>query len=444
VPSVQTRSLVSIQFLVPGGTAVETGCVVPQWTLTTPTLCQSTLTLVLPWSSALACGFSQVGTGGIGSATYAIWAATVVLNAQETVYTGRTNVTQTFSNTYNIDVTFANYATVSTNINVAAAVLVTAAIVNQQYNTQIQGEGTVTFVSQVGYPYQLDLTSPNTPIDIFPSSIETTDLTSVTSVPAVASGSFTMQTFLLAITPGPNTCTLNGIYIAAVGRFTLQCTQAAITNGQCPEILNPDVGITLNISSSSFCGQVLANVSAVLSINSYNDAAFTEPASSFLVQPKGEVYFQVTVVSSPQVTVTALAVSSVQISSAYIGAQTLYQNGITTAGINFGFSLASSSGVTTAFSIELVSFFNVPLNIEAPVTFEVVVAITYESGAKKRFIEKRTVQYTLQGEQSSTASTPSHVVTAIQVTGSSSFASSLHSSFVVTAMAVLVACVGFF
>jgi len=384
-----------------------------------------------------------VGTVGIGDSIADVWGATVSLSAQETISTGRSSVNRTFENTFNIDVDFQRYATVSTSIDVFSAVQITSAIINEQFGTQVAGEGTITFITQIGYPYQLLLNNPGGPMDTVttPNPVGATSLTSVSTNPATASGTYTTQTFLLSITPGSSSCTLNGIYTAAVGRFTIQCTQAAVNNGQCPQITNNGAGITLNISSSSFCGQVLANVSAVLSVNSFANSAFTTPTSNFLIQPNGIAYFQVAVQSSPEVTVTGLIVSRVQIFSAHLGGtQTLYSNGLTSAGQTFSFSLDSSPGITTAFSFGVVSAFNVPRDTLDSVAVSALIQVEYQSVNKKRTVLVSS-QYA-----PTTTSTPSHVTTTLQLTGSttSSFAPpSMHSSLVVTTIAMLVACVGF-
>jgi len=382
-----------------------------------------------------------VGTIGSGSNIADVWGASIALSAGETVYTGLTNVTRTFENTFSIDAVFQRYATVSTTIEVYAAVQIASAIVNQQFGTQVEGEGTVTFIIQIGYPYQLTLNNPGGPIDTVNTTqpISATTLTSVSETPATASGTYTTQTFLLTITPGSSTCVLNGIYAAAVGRFSIQCTQAAVNNGQCPQILNPAVGINLSITSSSFCGQVIANVSAVLSINSYADSSFTTPTPNFLVQPNGNAYFLVGVLSSPEVAVTGLIVSQVQIYSTHLGGtQTLYTNGqLTSTGASFSFEIVASTGVTTAFSIGMVSAFNVPRNTLDNVAVTAVIEVEYQSVNKKR-MALASLQF-----ESGTSSTPSYVSTSLLLTGSSSsFAPSVHS-YIVTFIALLVVCVGF-
>jgi len=381
-----------------------------------------------------------VGTVGIGDSIADVWGATVSLSAQETISTGRSNVSRTFENTFNIDVDFQRYATVSTSIDVFSAVQITSAIINEQFGTQVEGEGTITFITQIGYPYQLLLNNAGGPMDTvettYPMSA-TTLTTSGTANPATTSGTYTTQTFLLSITPGSGTCILNGIYATTSGRFTIQCTQAAVNNGQCPQITNSGAGISLNISSSSFCGQVLANVSAVLSINSYADSGFTTPTTNFLVQPSGVAYFEVAVQSSPEVAVTGLTVSRVQIYSVHLGGtQTLYTNGLTTTGQTFSFSLISSPGITTAFSFGVVSAFNVPRDTLDSVAVTALIEVEYQSVNKKRTILVH-LQY-----DSSTTSTPSHVTTSLQLTGSDSSVAppSLHSSLVVTAIAMLVSC----
>jgi len=269
-----------------------------------------------------------------------------------------------------------------------------------------------------------------------------TSLTAVSSTPATTSGTYTTQTFLLSITPGSSACTIDGIYTAAQGRFSIQCVQAAVTNNQCPQILNSGAGITLNISSSSFCGQVVSDVAAVLSINSYTDATFATQTSNFLVQPSGVAYFQVAVQSSPEVTVTGLAVSRVQITANHLASGspttlTLYQNGITVAGSTFLFSTLPSSGVTTAFSFGMVPAFNIPRDTMDSVVVSGLIQIQYQSVNKKR-----TVLVRLQSD--SGLSTSGHVQSNFQLEGSSSsFAPPSLRSSVLVITAMLVAFGGF-
>jgi len=328
---------------------------------------------------------------------------------------------------------------VSTDITVYAAVDVTSAIIDQQYGTVIPGEGTVTFLMQIGYPFQLVLNDPGQPIDSVSSDypISSTNLTSVSIEPATGPGDFTTQTFLLAITPAPNTCVLNGIYTAAVGRFTIQCLPSAESNNQCPQALDPQVGISLGISSSSFCAQVIANVSTTLSLESFADSEFTVPTTNFLIQPNGNAYFLVTVESSPEVTVNGLTVSRVQIYSVYLGSTvTLYNNAILPAGETFDFSVISNppvSGVATAFSFGVVSAFDVPRDNLGDVVVTALIELSYESVNKKRMI-----QVPLQFS-SPISTTPSHVSTSFSVFAPiGSFAPSLNLSFVVTVIGLVV------
>jgi len=328
---------------------------------------------------------------------------------------------------------------VSTSITVDAAVDVTSAIINEQFGTITPGEGTITFIMQIGYPFELVLNNPGQPITSS-SLISSTSLTSVSTNPATGSGTYTTQTFLLTITPSPNTCTLNGIYTAAVGTFTIQCLPGAVSNTQCPQIYNPQVGITFNVSSSSFCAQVLVNVSATLSVNSFADSGFTIPTTNFLIQPNGNAYFLVTVASSPEVAVTGLVVSRVQIYSNILGSTiTLYNTAVLPSGTTFDFAVIPNppvSGVAAAFSFGVVSAFDVPRDTLDNVVVTALIEVEYQSVNKKRGeMGKRMILVPLQYE-SSTESTSSHVTTSLSLSGptSKSFAPSLHLSFVVTAI----------
>ena len=150
-----------------------------------------------------------------------------------------------------VQVSFEKYATVSTNINVFAAVVIDSAITSQQFGTEVAGSGTIVFVTEVGYPFQLTLQNAGNPIDIAPNGMASTSLSVVDSSPATQTGGVTSQHWKIVVTPAAGTCVLDGIYSTASNRFQLGCTAAAIANGECPTLSNtgmcseysPSVGI---------------------------------------------------------------------------------------------------------------------------------------------------------------------------------------------------------
>jgi len=129
-------------------------------------------------------------------------------------------------------------------------------------------------------------------------------------------------------------------------------------------------------------------------MNSYSDPNFSELNPAFVVQPNGFMYFLVSVQSSPQVSVSSLAVDQVTITSSTLpgGHLVLYDAinsnpPVTSAGLTFqygGSSFTLPSGVNAGFSIGEVSAWNIALDASSPVTINAQITVSYQGGAKKR------------------------------------------------------------
>jgi len=272
---------------------------------------------------------------------------------------------------------------------------VTSAITGQKFGTQTPGVGDVQFIMQIGYPYMLVLQNPGNAIDSVTgtagSSVPATALTTVSNSPATTSGTYSTGTFQLAITPTSQMCTLDGVYASSDSRFQIQCVPAAANN--CPSLSNTGAGITLTVSSSSFCGQVVENVGVTLAMNSYSDPNFSEQNSAFVIQNGGFMYFLLTVASSPQVSVVSLYVDQVTINSATLpnGELVLFDSinsnpPVTSSGITFQYDGSSfnlpSNGVNAGFSIGEGPYWNVALDNQSPATVAAQVTVSYQGGAK--------------------------------------------------------------
>jgi len=173
------------------------------------------------------------------------------------------------------------------------------------------------------------------------------------------------------------------MYDTGPQRFRLVCTQAAINNNDCPSPLeDPYVTFTFGITSSNFCGKLVADVGVVLKLQSYSDSKFRTPSTNFVLQNGGFAYFDVLLVSSPQVQVSMLEIVSITVSSNGLnGNDVLYNNGLTLRGTQFGLSTFNNTG----FYFELTSEFNISLDSSEDVSVIVVVAIYYvgNSGQKR-------------------------------------------------------------
>jgi len=384
-PTVQTRTLPVVTFVFPN-TSVASNCTIPNYTVTTNGPCSQALTLNLPWSYATSnCGFYLSGQVGSGDSISNIWSGQFELAATETVSTeGRnTSITRSVTQQFTIQVTFAKYATVSTSVDVFASVLVTATIVDQQFGTNVAGTGQIQFVTQVGYPFMLVLVNDGGSLAIAPSNINTS-LTAGSSSPANVTGGVSSQNWQFTVVPATGTCVLDGTYGTASNGYQLVCTPAAVSNNDCPQILDPNVSFSFGVTSSNYCGQVVADVGVTLLLTSYNDAAHQITSNNFLIQPNGVAYFGVTVLSSTQVLVSALQVSRVTLSSNGLGgALVLYNDGLTTAGITFGYA-----GTGPNFSFNLTTDFNVIRDSSDEVSVVALVTIFYTgNNGQKRFIE---------------------------------------------------------
>jgi len=267
-------------------------------------------------------------------------------------------------------------------VDVFASVLVTATIVDQQFGTNVAGTGQIQFVTQVGYPFMLVLVN-NGSLAIAPSNINTS-LTAGSSSPATVTGGVSSQNWQFTVVPATGTCVLDGTYGTASNGYQLVCTPAAVSNNDCPQILDPNVSFSFGVTSSNYCGQVVADVGVTLLLTSYNDAAHQITSNNFLIQPNGVAYFGVTVLSSTQVLVSALQVSRVTLSSNGLGgALVLYNDGLTTAGIMFGYA-----GTGPNFSFNLTTDFNVMRDSSDEVSVVALVTIFYTgNNGQKRFIE---------------------------------------------------------
>jgi len=299
------------------------------------------------------------------------------------------------------------------------------------------------FLAQIGYPYQLTLASPGNPIDSVTgtsgSGVPATALTTVSNTPATASGTYSTLTVQLTITPTSQMCTLNGVYATSNTRFQITCVPAAANN--CPSLLpsNTGVGITLTVSSSSFCGQVVENVGVTLEMNSYSDPNFSQENSAFAIQPNGYMYLEVTVASSPQVSVVSLYVDRVTINSASLpnGQLVLFDSinsnpPVTSAGTTFqydGSSFNLPSGVNAGFSIGVDSSWNVAQDNQSPATVSAQVTVSYQGGAKKRSL--------MNIQTSTSGSTQTNSETAITLNSSPSSDKS-QSSVVYSSCALVV------
>jgi len=180
------------------------------------------------------------------------------------------------------------------------------------------------------------------------------------------------------------------------------------------------VGITLTVSSSSFCGQVVENVGVTLALNSYSDPNFSKENSAFVIQKGGFMYFLVTVASSPLVSVASLYVDQVTINSATLpnGQLVLFDSinsnpPVTSAGTTFqygGSSFNLPSGVNAGFSIGEVSSWNIAEDDQNPATVAAQITVSYQGGAKKRSL--------LNIQTPSSGSTQTNSGTAITLTTS--------------------------
>ena len=116
------------------------------------------------------------------------------------------------------------------------------------------------------------------------------------------------------------------------------------------------------ITSSNFCGQLVDDVGVTLQMFSYDTNALdtAHQTNQFVLQPNGNAFFGISVLSSPKVSVSALQVVRVTLSSNGLGVpRVLYNAGLTTDGTNFGYQ--SIPGTTTVgFGFALTSGFNIP------------------------------------------------------------------------------------
>jgi len=199
-------------------------------------------------------------------------------------------------------------------------------------------------------------------------------------------------------------CTLTGQYATTNTRFSIVCTPNAVTNKQCPQLTNNGAGITLTVASSSFCAHVVDNVGVTLSMNSYSDSAFQNPNPTFVVQPNGNMFFLVSVQSSPKVSVTGLTVDQVVITSPHLannGQLVLYDSinsnpATTPAGTTFqydqaSFTLPASGGPYAGFSIGEVPSWNVVQDTLDAATVQAQITVSYQGGGKKRFVHQSTL-----------------------------------------------------
>jgi len=174
-------------------------------------------------------------------------------------------------------------------------------------------------------------------------------------------------------------------------------------------------------------------------MSSYSDPNFSELNPAFVIQPNGYMYFQVTVQSSPQVSVSSLSVDQVSIISPTLpnGQLVLYDAinsnpPVTSAGLTFqygGSSFTLPSGVNAGFSIGAVSAWNVALDTSSTVTVNAQITVSYQGGAKKRSL--------MNFQTASSGSTQTNSQATVSLYPAKSHSSAVFSSFAFIAVLCL-------
>jgi len=148
-------------------------------------------------------------------------------------------------------------------------------------------------------------------------------------------------------------------------------------------------------------------------MNSFSDNQFKNANPTFVVQQNGNMFFLISVQSSPQVTVSGLSVNQVTISSTHLpgGGVVLYDsinsspNPVTSNGVTFNYNAATftlPSGVYAGFSVGEVSAWNVVQDTLDAVTVQAKVTISYQGGQKRHVeAEFQTGSQTTYGSTSS-------------------------------------------
>ena len=121
--------------------------------------------------------------------------------------------------------------------------------------------------------------------------------------------------------------------------------------------------MSLDITSSSFCGQLVADIGVVLEMQSYSSNSLDSASrtNQFVLQPNATMYFGVSVLSSPKVSVSALDISWVTLSSNGLSLTlVLYYNGLTTHGSTFGYVPIRVNSTNVGFGLSHFSDFYIP------------------------------------------------------------------------------------